>query len=178
MGIRPLLAILWGLWLAPPVQADPECAALRGDEGLLPGEYLGRAWQALEPPDRGDVPDALARLDEGGIPRALPVDLGGDWRPELFLTTSDGHLCGTAGCPYELLAPDSYRRIGELFGHLAILDARVNGYRIVQSYSRYRAMTASLDTFVYDGGAYRLVSHAILDSCGLEQWRTRLRGVE
>ena len=67
------------------------------------------------------------------------------------------------------------KRIGAFFGHLAILDERLNGYRIIQAYSRHMAAATSLDTYVFDGKAYRLVSHVVLDPCGFEQWGRRFK---
>lgn len=93
----------------------------------------------------------------------------------MLLTTPDGRLCGDAGCPYVLLDPITLTRIGEFFGHLTILDKRVNGYRIFHSWSRYQGSTTRLDTYVFDRGAYRLVSHALIDFCSLEQWRRLMR---
>jgi hypothetical protein len=151
------------------------CELFRGDENLLPGELLGKTWTKTKLPDKGDVNAALAQLDEQDIPAVRKIDLNGDGRPELLMTSSDGRLCGNAGCPYQLLAPQSFKRIGEFFGHLAILDERVNGYRIIQSFSRYLSSLTRLDTYVFDGKAYRLVAHAIVDQCGLEQWSRRLR---
>jgi hypothetical protein len=163
-----------------PTLADSECDDLRGDERILPGEFvpdLGGAWKSPVLSLQGDVGDALARLDFGeALPLVYSVDLNGDGEAELLLTTPDGKLCGNAGCPYILLAGKTMKQIGEFFGHLAILDERVNGYRIIQSYSRYRVYSSSLDTYVFDGGMYRPVSHALVDACGLEQWSRRLRG--
>lgn len=172
------LAVIAGLsGMASLARAESECNELRGDEQILPGEFLGNAWGRHELPSKGDVDEALTRLDsydEG--PLANSVDLNRDGKPELFLASPDGKLCGNAGCPYVLLDPESLKRIGEFFGHqLALLDERVNGYRIVQSYSRLRFDATNLDTYVYDVGQYRLVAHVVLDSCGLEQWSRRIR---
>jgi hypothetical protein len=51
----------------------------------------------------------------------------------------------------------------------------VPGYRIIQTFSRYRDMATSLDTYVFADRATRLTSHVILDSCGFEQWGRRIR---
>ncbi len=157
------------------VRAAEECDQFRGDENILPGELLGKTWKKMELPDKGEVNAALAQLDEQDTPHVQRIDLNGDGRPELLLTSSGGRLCGNAGCPYQLLAAQSFKRIGEFFGHLAILDERVNGYRIIQNFSRYLSSLTSLDTYVFDGKTYRLVAHAIVDQCGLEQWSRRMR---
>jgi hypothetical protein len=161
---------------AGPVLADGDCGELHGDESILPGELLGKTWKQRDLPSKGDMDDVLTRLDanEEG-PLVLAVDLNRDGRAELLLTSPGDRLCGNAGCPYILLDPKTFKRIGEFFGHLAILDERVNGYRIIQSFSRYRVSASSLDTYVFDRGAYRLVSHVIVDACGLEQWLRRMR---
>jgi len=164
---------------AKPALAAGDCDELRGDERILPGEFIphhGSAWTSLDLPLKGDVDDALGRLDyRDELPLVYSVDINGDGRSELLLTAPDGRLCGNAGCPYVLLAPRTMKRIGEFFGNLALLDERVNGYRVIQSWSRYRVYDSILDTFVFDRGAYRLVSHAIVDACGIEQWQRRMR---
>ncbi len=152
---------------------------VRGDERSLPGElvpYLGSPWQFRALPSRGDLDAVLTDLDSNDKgPLVYPTDLNGDGRAELLLTTPDARLCGSAGCPYALLDPRTLRRLGKFFGHLAILDERVNGYRLVQSWSREQAGYSTLDTYVFDRGGYRLVSHALIDGCGLERWRARMR---
>ena len=171
-----LVAIVGLSGLAYPVRADSECGELGGDERILPGELLGKAWKRRDLPSKGDVDDALSRLDSNDEgPLVYSIDLNRDGKPELLLTGSGDRLCGNAGCPYILLDPKTQKRIGEFFGHLVILDERANGYRIIQSYSRYRVSASNLDTYVFDRGEYRLVSHTIIDACGLEQWHRRMR---
>lgn len=160
------------------VLADDDCTALRGDERILPGDEvprLGAKWKRMELPAGGDVGDALAQLDVEDVPLVYSIDLNGDGRPELLLTTPESRLCGNAGCPYRLLDRRTMKQLGEFFGHLYVLDERVHGYRIIQSVSRRLVGASNLDTYVFDGKAYRLVSHAILDPCGLEQWGRRMR---
>ncbi len=55
-------------------------------------------------------------------PLVPAIDLNGDAEAEWPLTSPDGRLRGNAGCPYVLLSPKTMRRIGEFFGHLAVLD--------------------------------------------------------
>lgn len=159
------------------IAAADNCEELRGDEKILPGEIYGsRYWRSQKLPLRGDLNKALSDLDyRDELPFALFIDLNDDGKQEILLTSPDGRLCGNAGCPYLLLDPITMERIGEFFGHPAILDERINGFRIIQIYSRYRVSASSLDTYVYDGKAYRLVSHTIVDYCGLEQWQRRMR---
>jgi hypothetical protein len=172
-------AALAGLLGATPARAQGDCAALRGDEAVLPGEMIvhdSAGWKTRGLPPSPDVSRALTALDYGDeLPVALGIELGGDGTRAYLLTSPGTRLCGTGGCPYVLLAGTPLRRIGEFFGHLAVLDTRINGHRVIQSYSRYRGDATSLDTYVFDGTAYRHVSHAVLDPCGLEQWRRRLR---
>lgn len=158
--------------------AEADCDALRGDEAILPGELLpDGGWSPVRLPDRGDVADSLARLDVDRDPLVHRIDLNGDGKAELLLASPDSRLCGNAGCPYHLLAPDSYRRIGEFFGHMVVLDERINRYRLIQTYSRHRTSATAVDTFAFDRGKYRLVAHLIVDSCGLEQWEKRMRRI-
>jgi len=166
-----LLCLLAGI----EVHADSGCDEVRDEVTTLSGEFLGNAWRNKELPEKGDVIDALTQLDEDGVPWVQAIDLNGDGQPELMLTSSGERLCGTAGCPYELLAPRTYKRIGQFFGHLAILDERINGYRIFQNYSKHMGSATRLDTYVFDRGAYRLVAHVILDGCGFDLWRRQIR---
>lgn len=179
--LRCGLAAAVGLAGAPAaVLADVDCDSLRDSETILQGELvpLGRErWVQQALPSKGDVDDSLERLDANDEPPLVyAVELNGDRRPELLLTTADGRLCGKAGCPYVLLAPRTLKRIGEFFAQeLAMLDARINGYRIVQSNRRHQPGVWSLDTHVFERQAYRLVSHVLVDACALEQWRRRMR---
>lgn len=86
-----------------------------------------------------------------------------------------GRLCGNGGCPYVLLAPGSLAIIGEFFGHLVLLDERINGFQIIQEYSHVGAGYTRLGTFIYDRGRYRLTVDVVLDSCGFEQWQHQMR---
>ncbi len=164
---------------SPVAMADSDCSALTGDEKVLPGELLPEgsdAWKPRELPAKGDLAREMEELDYGDeLPVLLGMDLNNDGKEELFITSPGGRLCGSAGCPYVLLDSGTMKRIGKFFGHLAVLDERVNKYRIIQSYSRLRVDATNLDTWVFDGKEFRLVSHAILDPCGFEQWTRRIR---
>jgi hypothetical protein len=171
LGLSSLGRVAW---------AQGDCDALRGDEQTLPGQYLRQgaaAWQKRPLPERGDADAALAKLDDtgDGLLAVHELDLNGDGQGELFLTSGDDRLCGNAGCPYVLLEPDGQRMIGDFFGHLAVLDERIDGYRVIQTFRRLVTGATNLDTYVFDGERYRLVSHATLDPCGLEQWARRMR---
>ena len=159
--------------------AGDNCVALRVDEKILPGRFLPNgdsAWVSRALPSRGDLDAVLEELDYGNeLPVFHAADLNGDGRKELLLTTHGGKLCGSAGCPYVLLSSGNLRKIGTFFGHLAFLDERINGYRIIQSYSRLDSVYTHLDTYVFDGNRYRQVAHAILEPCGLEYWFRRMR---
>jgi hypothetical protein len=176
--LTPALVVLCGAaFLGTDSAAQGECEAWRGDEAVLPGESIpDNGWKAISLPPLGDVDQALTELDyQDELPVAFAIDLNDDRAPEYLVTTPNGRLCGTGGCPYILLAGKSMKPMGEFFGHLAILDARVNGYRILRTFSRYRGTATSFDTHVVDGRAYRLSSHAILEPCGFEQWDRRIR---
>lgn len=178
MKSSPILLLVLAIFIHTAQAAD-DCKALRGDESILPGRILredGTAWRSRAFPSRGDLDAALLELDSAeDMPVVHEADLNGDGHKELFLTTAGGKLCGTAGCPYVVLAPGSLKKIGAFFGHLAILDERINGYRIIQSFSRLESAYTNLDTYVFDDKRYRQVAHVILESCGLEQWYRRMR---
>lgn len=177
-SMKALLPSLFLLFLgsALSASAEPDCAALSGDEAVLPGEFLPSSWKSEKLPDKGDIGRSLEELDYGDeLPVSLGMDLNNDGKEELFLTSPGGRSCGNAGCPYILLENGSMKLIGKFFGHLAVLDERVNKYRIIQSFSRLRVEATNLDTWVFDGKEFRQVSHAILDPCGFEQWGRRIR---
>lgn len=178
MKSSPILLLVVATFIHTAQAAD-DCMALRGDESILPGHILpedGTAWHSRALPLRGDLDAALVELDSAeDLPVVHEADLNGDGHEELFLTTAGCKLCGSAGCPYVVFAPGSLKKIGAFFGHLAILDERINGYRIIQSYSRLESAYTNLDTYVFEGKRYRQVAHVILESCGLEQWYRRMR---
>lgn len=176
--VRTLLAIGFVVELlvaAAVARAQPDCDALSDDDAYVPGALVGDdQWRAADLPEVGDVDQALAELDSSEGARVHAVDLDGDRKPESFVTSRES-VCGTGGCPFVLLAASSMKRIGTFFGHLAILDERINGYRVIQTYSRYRGEATALDTHVFDGKAYRRVSHVVLEPCGFAQWSRRLK---
>lgn len=140
-----------GFALTKPALAGGECDELRGDERILPGEsipYLGPAWKSWALPRKGDVDDALARLDYGDeLPLVYPIDLNKDRNNELLLTTPGGRLCGNAGCPNILLAPETMKRIGGVLrasGDFGRTRERVSSHSVLQPLSGigYRAQAS------------------------------------
>jgi hypothetical protein len=173
--VLAIAAIVQLLVAVPAVHSQLDCDAVSDDEAYVPGALVGDGqWGAADLPAIGDVDQALAELDSSEGARVYAVDLDGDRKPESFVASRE-IVCGTGGCPFVLLAAPSMKRIGTFFGHLAILDERINGYRVIQTYSRYRFEATALDTHVFDGKAYRRVSHAVLEPCGFAAWSRRLR---
>ena len=123
------------------------------------------------------VSDAMAALDywEEELPFVYHIDLNQDGNDEIFLGSPEYRLCGTAGCPYFLVDGDRRELIGEFFGTLVLTENYVNNYPVIQAISRLDIEFTNLHTYVYDAGIYKIVSHAILGSKGMDEWTKDLR---
>lgn len=176
-ALSTILSVLAFLLESPAAHAEMDCPLPRAGEQVLPGKLMPQealAWKTRRLPARHDVTAALDRRDYGDeLPAVHEMDLNDDGCGERFLVSPEW-LCGTGGCAYVLLASGSLAMIGEFFGHLAFLDERVDGFRVIQSYSHVGAGLANLDTYVFDGRTYRLVAHVVLESCGFEQWQRQM----
>lgn len=169
-----LIAILCPGWHAGRANADVPQA----DRVFLSGRlihYEELKQQRL--PLRGGMSAALAALDyeDGELPLVYIQDLNADGASDYLLGSPHGRLCGTAGCPYMLADGESFEIIGEFFRTIAVLAGRVATYPVIQTLSKRDITTTNLDTFVFDGRMYRLVSHALVESRGLEEWHGNLR---
>ena len=159
---------------------DADCAALGTDVSVPRGAWLTprerTEWHARALPDRGDIGGALNDLDYGDeLPNWSEIDLDGDGAGELLIGPAAQRLCGSGGCPYILLAGRHARRIGTFFGELVALDRRINGYPVIQSYSRVISYATAIETWVFDGREYVLVARLYVESCGLQLWTARMR---
>lgn len=127
-------------------------------------------------PQAGDVPAALSALDyeKTERPFAYVEDFNGDGVADFLLGTPNHRLCGTAGCPYLLIEGRSLKIIGDFFGTIAVLKRRTNGFPVIQTVAKRDLAATNLHTFVFDGRAYRLVSHSLLEARGLEEWHRNL----
>lgn len=163
---------------SPAARAGDHCPVPDAGEGVLAGRLMPQgpdAWKPRRVPLQRNVTAALDKLDYGGeSPVVHEIDLNEDGHKELLIASPAGRLCGNGGCPYVLLAAGSLATIGEFFGHMAVLDERINGFRIIQSYSHVGAGFTSLETYVFDGSRYRLVTRVVLESCGFDQWQRRM----
>lgn len=167
---RALALLFLGLTFGPWCAAEP--AVTKTAAGAL------IAREAFSPrtlrPD-GDVASVLQALDYAvdEVPRVYADDLDGDGASE-YLIVSHDRLCGTAGCPYALLDGHGMREIGNFFGHVALLDARINGFPVIQAMSKRDLSAVNLSTFVFDGGRYREVAYSLLNEPGVSEWHRRI----
>ena len=163
----------------PVSSADEDCSALDTGEQGSSGQMVRLGpddWKSRRLPERGDLDAVLAKLDyRDELPIVQEIDLDGDGQAEILIRSPDARGCGNAGCPYVALSAGSVATIGEFFGYLAILDERINGYRVIQSFGRVRAGATALDTYVFDGKRYRSIARVVLESCGFELWRRHIR---
>jgi hypothetical protein len=97
LRLTPAFLLLCGLGiLGMDAAAQGNCAALRGDEAVLPGEFIpDNGWKAISHPSVGDLDQAMTELDyQDELPFAYVIDLNGGRAPEDLLTTPHGRLCG------------------------------------------------------------------------------------
>lgn len=135
------------------------------------------AYEALQaiPRSRVSVPDetieALEYPPGSETILAYTFDANGDEEVDYIVASPGGILCGTGGCPYVLVDGGSGVALGEFFGTVAILNTTMNGYRAVQVLSKRDLESATLQTYVFNGKAYQLVSTALLQERGIAEWR-------
>ena len=118
------------------------------------------------------ISDVMASLDywEDELPYVYLMDINQDGHDEIFLGSPEYRLCGSAGCPYFMVNGTTGELIGEFFGTLVLTENYVNDYPVIQAISRLDMEYTNLHTYVYDAETYKIVSHAILDSKGMDEW--------
>ncbi|MFO1400136.1 MAG: hypothetical protein U1F30_02790 [Steroidobacteraceae bacterium] len=159
-------------------RAEEAACQLPQDAPAIVGHGIpASAWTRASLPERGDVARVLDQLDVDGLPEVYREDLDADGAPE-YILVSPPRVCGNGGCPYVVLDGRTLKRIADVFGHVAILDARVNGYRVLQAYSHQGADLTALETYVFDHGEYRLVTRQLVDPCSLALWSAGLKAAE
>jgi hypothetical protein len=126
----------------------------------------------------------LVMLPKGGDLSSLLVDFGyleneesevfvfdfnGDSLPD-FLVQSSKRLCGPGRCVYALVDAKTATRIGDLIGPpIFILDQKINGYPVIQSYGRLNAGSGNFVTYVFDGTKYQIVATVFVEGKSLEE---------
>lgn len=121
--------------------------------------------------------EAVSSLDylPGELPYVFSIDLNTDGLPELLVGSPSYRLCGTAGCPYMLLEGKTKKLIGDFFGTVAITSTTVNSFPVIQTISKRDLDTTVLQIYVFDGEEYTPVSHALLNSEGMDDWSVDVR---
>jgi hypothetical protein len=92
------------------------------------------------------------------------LDLNDDKKND-YLVQANESLCGTGGCPYEIIDGASGKAIGSVFGNPVIIDSKkVQGYSVIHTYGHMNAGTGIFGTLVFDGGKYVEVAGISLTS--------------
>ena len=121
-------------------------------------------------PTVGDIPYLLGDFEylEGETPKVFVIDLNGDDSPDYFVESSN-RLCGTGGCLYAFIDGKTKKRIGDFFGSpILVLDQKINGYPIIQSYAHLNADSGNFVTYVFDGKKYQIVANTFVEGKSLE----------
>jgi hypothetical protein len=94
--------------------------------------------------------------------RGIQEDWNGDGSVDTLVVSSE-NLCGTGGCPYDLIDGKSGRKIGELFGGpIFIHFQKINGWPVLTMYGHSSAESGTYTCMVYDGTKYVNVSGVML----------------
>ena len=118
----------------------------------------------MELPQTGDIPFLLLDFEypQNEKPRVVHMDFNGDGNEDYFIE-SWRSLCGTGGCLYALIDGNSKKRIGDFFGApIFVLDQKINGFPVIQSYSHMSRNSGNFNVYVFDGKKYQVVSSVYL----------------
>lgn len=82
------------------------------------------------------------------------LDLNDDHNVD-FLVRSSESLCGTGGCPYNIIDGKQQRVLGQIFGNPLIIDQqKIHGYPVIHTYWHTSAADGIFTTYVFDGKTY------------------------
>lgn len=130
-------------------------------------------------PPSGDIPQLLGDFEygENEVPKVFLADLNGDGTED-YLVESSHRLCGTGGCLYALIEGKTKKRIGDFFGSpILVVDQKINGYPVIQSYGHLSAESGRFVTYVFDGTQYQSVSNVYVSGKSLEELFRTLEGL-
>ncbi len=139
-------------------------------------DYLSMSRITL--PQKGDIPYLLADFE---YPRnektnVFRYDFNRDGIEDYFVESWKS-LCGTGGCPYALVDGKTKKRIGDFFGSpILLLDQRINGFPVIQSYGHLSVDSGGFTTYVFDGRKYQVVSSVYVEGKSLERLFKELEG--
>lgn len=122
-------------------------------------------------PRTGDIPYLIDDLEylKNEVPMALVMDINGDGIDDYLIESSE-RLCGTGGCLYALVDGKTKKRSGDFFGSpILIVDQKINGYPVVQSYGHLNSESGSFATYVFDGKKYQMVGNVYVQGKSLEE---------
>jgi hypothetical protein len=147
---------------AAQVGSQLPASGVRVDRGALPSLHL---------PALGDIPAVLTQLEvaEGEAAKALAMDVNADGTADWLIESSDA-LCGTGGCPYVLVDGRSGRPFGEFFGSpIVILEQRINGLSVIQSFTHLSVDSGTFSTYVFDGRRYQTTARLSLEGESVQE---------
>jgi hypothetical protein len=127
----------------------------------------------------GDIPQLLGDFEyrENEVPKVFLADLNGDGTED-YLVESSHRLCGTGGCLYALIEGKTKKRIGDFFGSpILVVDQKINGYPVIQSYGHLSAESGRFVTYVFNGTQYQSVSNVYVSGKSLEELFRTLEGL-
>ncbi len=139
-------------------------------------DYLSMSRITL--PQKGDIPFLLADFEYPRNEKAnvFRYDFNRDGIEDYFVESWKS-LCGTGGCPYALVDGKTRKRIGDFFGSpILVLDQRINGFPVIQSYGHLSVDSGGFTTYVFDGGKYQVVSGVYVEGKSLERLFKELEG--
>lgn len=100
--------------------------------------------------------------------KAFAMDFNGDGVSD-YIVEAYQSLCGTGGCSYAMVDGKLNKRIGDFFGSpILVLDQKINGYPIIQSYAHLNADSGNFVTYVFDGKKYQIVANTFVEGKSLE----------
>ena len=141
-------------------------------EKKLGGIWLdGSSMSQMTLPQNGDIPFLLDDFEypQNEKTRVFHYDFNRDGIKDYFVESWKS-LCGTGGCLYALVDGKTKKRIGDFFGApILVLDQRINGFPVIQSYGHLSADSGDFTTYVFDGAKYQVVSRVYVEGKSLEE---------
>jgi hypothetical protein len=159
---KNLLAIVMCVWAVVGPAADQASPG---------GMWLdSRSFTRQPLPIRSDVEHVLADLEyePDSVPKVFAADLNGDTAID-YVVEGASSLCGNGGCPYALLNGRTKEHLGTFFGgSLLLLNQRINGFPVAQSFARTSVDSGTFTTYVLDGKKYQTVSAVEVSGTSLQ----------
>jgi len=145
----------------------------------LPTGILFQDFPPLTLPKSNELSKILADEDyeDNGAVNGYKLDLNGDGIDDYLIQSPMG-LCGTGGCGFIIIDGKSFRKIGDFFGGAIIIsDKKVDGYSMVQRLKYTGSDSAEIESYIYRGNEYELVTKNIYSGKTLDKQLGQLRSI-